>query len=87
MVIVQICVGSSCHLKGAQDIADMMQKEITDNNLDDEVILGGSFCAGKCNRTGVTITVNDDVYTGITRENFRDFWKEKILTTVEKNKG
>ncbi|MBR1676890.1 MAG: (2Fe-2S) ferredoxin domain-containing protein [Clostridia bacterium] len=87
MVIVQICVGSSCHLKGAQDIADMMQKEITDNNLDDEVILGGSFCAGKCNRTGVTITVNDDVYTGITRENFRDFWKEKILTAVEKNKG
>lgn len=85
MVIVQVCVGSSCHLKGAQDIAEMLKKEIEANALEDEIVLVGSFCAGKCNRLGVTITVNDEVHTGITKENFREFWKEKILKVIEKN--
>ena len=83
MVIVQICVGSSCHLKGAPEIVARMEKEIKEGGLEDEVILTGSFCTGRCNRVGVTITVDDDVYTGITVENFREFWQDKILPQVE----
>lgn len=82
MVIVQICVGSSCHLKGAPEIVAMLQNEVSQNHLEDEVVLCGSFCAGKCNRVGVTITVNDTVHTGVTKENFREFWNEKILKEI-----
>ncbi len=82
MVIVQICVGSSCHLKGAPEIVSMLQNEVSQNHLEDEVVLCGSFCAGKCNRVGVTITVNDTVHTGVTKENFREFWNENILKQV-----
>lgn len=84
MVIVQICVGSSCHLKGAPEIVARMEKEISDGGLEDEVILTGSFCTGKCNRVGVTIAVDDDVYTGVTVETFREFWNDKVLSRVEK---
>ena len=66
MIIVQICVGSSCHLKGAPEIVEMLPKEVAANHLEDEVILTGSFCTGKCNRIGVTIAVDDEVYTGVT---------------------
>ena len=79
MVIVQICVGSSCHLKGAPEIVAMLQNEVAQNRLEDDVVLAGSFCTGQCNRVGVTITVNDTVYTGITQENFREFWNDKIF--------
>ena len=86
MLIVQICVGSACHLKGSQDIVELMQKAIVDHRLDDEVVLTGSFCIGKCNRTGVTVQVNDDVHVGVTRENFNEFFKTNILDVIEKER-
>lgn len=82
MVIVQVCVGSSCHLKGAPEIIELLQKAVEENHLEDEVVLTGSFCTGKCNRVGVTISVNDVVHTGVTKENFKEFWKEKIIDVL-----
>lgn len=86
MIIVQICVGSSCHLKGSEEIVELFQQYVKNNNLEDEIILTGTFCAGKCNRMGVTIIVNDEIYTGITTTNFHEFWINTVLPAVEKNK-
>ena len=86
-MVVQVCVGSSCHLKGSEDLAMMMQKAIEENNLENEVVLMGSFCIGKCNRVGVTVQVNDDVHVGITRENFKEFFREHILNVIENGRG
>ena len=79
MLIVQICIGSSCHLKGSGKLVEMFQTAVSENHLEDKVILSGSFCSEKCNREGVTIHVNDDVYTGVTPEKFETFFKENIL--------
>lgn len=84
MIFVEICVGSSCHIKGAPEIVDLMQKYIADAHLEDEIVLSGSFCSGRCNREGVTVTVGDTVYTGITAEGFRDFWTDNVLPAVER---
>ena len=86
MVIIQVCVGSSCHLKGAPQIVELLQRRIAEEKLEDEIVLTGSFCTGKCNRVGVTITVNDDIYPGITVENFNEFWNDKIMPVVIKNR-
>ncbi len=83
MLIVQICVGSSCHLKGSHEIVELMQKAVEEYHLEDEVVLTGSFCIGKCNRVGVTVQVNDDVHVGVTKENFKEFFEKNILTAVE----
>lgn len=85
-MIVQICVGSSCHLRGSEKIIELFQKNISDYNLQNEVTLAGSFCTGKCNRIGVTVTVDNDIYTGVTPENFNDFFKEKVLNSVKKER-
>ena len=82
MLIVQICVGSSCHLKGAPEIIRLLENGVAEHGLENEVVLTGSFCIGKCNRVGVTIQINDDVHVGITTENFRDFFKEQILDVI-----
>ena len=84
MLVVQICVGSSCHLKGSQQIVELMQKAVEEYNLDGEVVLVGSFCVGKCNREGVTVQVDDDVYVGITPQNFKEFFTNNILNRIEK---
>ncbi len=86
MIFVEVCVGSSCYIKGAPEIVEMMQKYISDAHLEDEIVLSGSFCLGKCNRVGVTITVGDDTYTGVTPEAFRNFWHDTILPAVEQAK-
>ena len=82
MTYVEVCVGSSCHLKGAPEIVELLQKYIADAHLEDDIILTGSFCTGGCNRVGVTVTVGDQVYTGITKDGFRDFWNDTVLPAV-----
>ena len=54
-MIIQICVGSSCHLKGSSEIVQLLQKAVQEHQLETEVTLAGSFCTGQCNRVGVTI--------------------------------
>ena len=83
MLIVQVCVGSSCHLKGSEAIVEMLESAIAENHIEDDVVLSGSFCIGKCNRTGVTVQVNDDVHVGITTENFREFFNKNILDVIK----
>ena len=83
MIFGQVCVGSSCHLKGSQDIVELFEKAVKDHNIEDEVVLSGSFCIGKCNRVGVTVQVDDEIHVGITRENFKEFFTENILKVIE----
>ncbi len=82
-MIIQICVGSSCHLKGSPEIVELLQNAVTEYHLEEHVTLVGSFCIGKCNRVGVTVQVDDDVHTGITKENFKEFFKENILDKIQ----
>ncbi len=82
-MLVQICVGSACHVKGAPEIIELFTKQVETHGLQDEVALAGCFCSGQCNRQGVTILVDDEVYTGITCDNFKDFFDEKVLAVLK----
>ena len=83
-MVIQVCVGSSCHLKGSPEIVALLQKVVEEHHLEDEVALVGSFCIGKCNRIGVTVQVDDEVHVGITRDNFREFLQDQILSKLER---
>lgn len=82
MLIISICVGSSCHIKGSEAIVELFQRYVEACGLEDKIVLQGCFCQGRCNREGVTVTVGDDVYTGITKENFKEFWQTNVLPRV-----
>ena len=82
IVIVQICVGSSCHLKGSAQVVEKLQSLISEYDVEDDVILTGCFCAERCNRVGVTVTVDDDVYEGVTPFETENFFKEHILSRI-----
>ena len=82
MLIIQVCVGSSCHLKGSAEIVQMFESAIAEHHIEDEVVLTGSFCIGKWNRVGVSVQINDDVHVGVTTENFREFFKKNVLDAI-----
>ena len=83
-MVIQVCVGSSCHLKGSPEIVELLQKAVEEYHLENEITLAGSFCIGKCNRIGVTVQVDDDIHTGLTKENFREFFNNSVLTKIER---
>ena len=82
-MVIQICVGSSCHIKGSPEIVELLTKSLEEHNLQDKVVLTGSFCIGKCNHYGVTVQVDDEVHVGITRENFKEFFNDKVLALLK----
>ena len=86
-IVVQICVGSSCHLKGTAEIVEKINRLVEERHLGNDVILSGSFCAGKCNRDGVTIQVDDDIFTGVTPELFDGFFEEEIMARAGRKEG
>lgn len=86
-MIVQICVGSSCHLKGSQRIVELFQQAVEENKLEDQITLAGSFCTGKCNREGVTVTIDDEIFAGLTEEKFPAFFAEKVLGKLKGEGG
>ena len=77
-MIIQICVGSSCYLKGSKELAELFQKEIEERSLNADITLAGCFCPGKCNREGVTVIVDDTTYIGVTPATFREFFEEHV---------
>ena len=83
-MIVQVCVGSSCYLKGSEEVVRLFEKAVAEYDLEGEVILTGNFCVGKCNRIGVTVQIDDDIHVGVTKENFDGFLKENVLNKLER---
>ncbi len=81
-MIIQICVGSSCHIKGSPEIVELLQSAVAEHHLENEITLAGSFCIGKCNRVGVTVQVDDEVYTGVTKDGFKEFFQNAVLSKI-----
>ena len=81
---IKICVGSSCHLKGSPEIVELMQRSGEEHGISDKVTLSGSFCIGKCNRVGVTVQIDEEIHTGITKENFTNFFTENVLNVIKR---
>lgn len=83
MVKIEICVGSSCHIKGAQQIVLAFEEQIGRYFPDTkpEVQLVGSFCQGNCTQ-GVNIKINDQSFHNVTPEQVPDIFERWVLGGV-----
>lgn len=78
MVKVKICIGTSCHLSGAQSVIASFRHLVEENKLQDKVSLEGAFCMRNCENEGVAVSVNDEVFH-VKAAEARSFFREKIL--------
>ena len=82
MLNINVCVGSSCHLRGSYDIINMMKQKITELNLENKINLAASFCLGKC-ADGVSVKIGDEIVCGVTPENFDEIFKTRVLPILD----
>ncbi len=57
---VSVCVGTSCYLRGAQDLLHRLIKYIEENGMSGAVEVKASFCFEQCSK-GPSITIEDMV--------------------------
>ncbi len=75
-MIVKVCMGSSCHMKGAYKVVEKLKKI-------PNVKLYGALCMGNC-LNGVNIEIDGKIYPSITEENVEEVIK-KALEKSESN--
>ena len=74
---ITVCIGSSCHIKGARLVVEQIQHLIAEHDLKDRVELNGTFCMGKCQQ-GVCVTVDDQFYS-VSPETAKEFFVNEVL--------
>lgn len=79
---VQVCIGSSCHLRGSQEVIKIFTKLIEECPRKVQIELCGSFCIGVCSK-GVSVRIEENIYH-VTPEDAEDFYHEVILKEAEK---
>jgi NADH:ubiquinone oxidoreductase subunit E len=78
MVTITICVGSSCYMRGSDDLASALEGLIEKAALQDQVEIIGSFCMGECS-PGISIRVGDRQYREIHCEEAETFFYQEVL--------
>lgn len=76
MLTVEVCVGSSCYLRGAQKVVDTLRRLIEERALRD-VTLKGTFCLERCT-DGVTVRIGDRIFAGIKPDDAESFFAAEI---------
>ena len=81
MIIISVCVGSACHLKGSREVIEGLQRLIKENNISDVVELKGAFCSGRC-MDAVSVSVDDIELFSLNESNVEGFFKENIMRRI-----
>lgn len=84
MLIITICVGSSCSIRGSDELASEIQRLIEKENLQGLVDIVGAFCMDTCSK-GVSIRVGDRHFSGIKPEDAENFFYKEIMGHVNTN--
>ncbi len=60
MLEVCVCIGTSCHLRGAEAVVERLQALLDDRDLSRQVAIRGAFCLEKCSEQ-VSVRVGGDI--------------------------
>ena len=81
MITVTVCVGSSCHIKGAREMIDHFNDFLTKKHLQDKVELKGAFCMDRCGE-GINWEINDEIMTSHSVEKGAKAFRKKVLEAL-----
>ncbi|MDR2565492.1 MAG: (2Fe-2S) ferredoxin domain-containing protein [Bifidobacteriaceae bacterium] len=81
MVDLNICVGSSCHLKGSYNVIQIFQQLIEDGRLHEKINMQATFCMKQC-QEGVSVLIGGKEFS-ILPETSREFFRTVVLPQVD----
>ena len=77
MIVVTVCVGSSCHIKGARDIITRFNQFLSEQGLTDKVELKGTFCMERCGE-GINWKINDEILSSSSVDEAVEVLRQKM---------
>ncbi|MGI6343842.1 MAG: (2Fe-2S) ferredoxin domain-containing protein [Bacillota bacterium] len=83
---VVVCVGSSCYLRGADQVIEALQQVIAEHGVQDAVLLRAGFCLGQCMQ-GVVIRVGEQTLSGVAPGDVPALFDKYILPEVKSPGG
>ena len=85
MITVTVCVGSSCHIKGAREMITRFNDFLTKEGLEDKVELKGSFCMERCGE-GINWMIGDEILNSPSAAEGAETFRKKVLKALKKKK-
>jgi NADH:ubiquinone oxidoreductase subunit E len=85
MITVTVCVGSSCHIKGAREMITRFSDFLTKEGLEDKVELKGSFCMERCGE-GINWMVGEEILSSPSAAEGAETFRKKVLEALKKKK-
>ncbi|HBL36971.1 MAG TPA: hypothetical protein DDZ55_09205 [Firmicutes bacterium] len=76
-MIITVCIGSGCHVKGSRKIIAQLQQLIAEENLACDLELEACFCQGRCTE-GVVIRVDSEIITDVSTENVEAIIRSRL---------
>lgn len=83
MIIINVCIGSACHIKGSYNVINSLQQLTEEYELSDKVETRAAFCLGHCTQS-VSVRIGDGEVQSVTGATAREFFVTKVLPEVEK---
>ena len=78
MITISVCLGSACHLKGANAVLDAFLALIDRYQAQAKVQMAGNFCQGRCTE-GVVVQINDLILTNVTKDQVFELFTKYVL--------
>lgn len=75
-----VCVGSSCHLKGSQQVIEQLCRLIEGAGLQAQVQLTGALCMEQC-QNGVCVRWNSQCYS-LTPDTTQAFFQTEVAARL-----
>ncbi len=77
MKTINVCVGSACHLKGAYQVVNRLQKIVEEKHLEDRIVIKAAFCLGHCTNA-VSVQVDQGAVVSLTEGEVEGFLEEQL---------
>lgn len=77
MKTVNVCVGSACHLRGAYQVVNRLQKIVEEKKLEERVVIKAAFCLGHCTNA-VSVKVDDGEVFSLTEDEVEGFLEKEL---------
>ena len=80
-MVVKVCVGSACYVKGSHIIVKSLENLINEHRLADKVVLKASFCLGQCT-SAVAVQLDEKEFFAVEPEEVVEFFNVHIKKRV-----
>ena len=81
-MVLKVCVGSSCHLRGSYDVIEEMKRLIAAHGMEGKIDLQASFCMGNC-QNGVSLEADEVLVHNANKDNCEELFLTEVLPRVK----